>query len=830
MIDRTKVVIVNDGCPDPETDRLGRFFREAYPGLVVYLRKENGGLSSARNHGIRFALEAWPSVRAVFPLDADNRLSHHTLQRLWSALRGAGQEVGWAYQDLTFFGLEDAVWRTGISFAVSRLLQENFCDAASLVHRRVFQRGYWFDEAMRSGYEDWEFFLNASLNEGFRGVHVPDTSFLYRRHGHSMLTEARGVHADITSYIRHKHALALRRTTPTYLEHVELPRFALVELDSGSLRYATDPLDRGLPERTVADLFDDVAGWAADDAPKRGYVPPFLVLANRSVLRILSRHRVLPGLLLAAQRAARDQDCAFLELQPAPEPHRLELKRGGAEGRTAMLVVPIRKIIELASEGDNRFSRMLSGELRLNVDRLALEIGSAFVSAEEDTRLWDDVRRDAAGLLENLTPRIAGAKFHAPERLVPGPKQIVLKSHTHAALWRHSRYEPTSLPYCRPPGAHRSADVFFILPWLTLGGVDQCVLNLARELARVRKHRLHLVVTASNRIEAPPEALGSFTTVSFLPPREADRGDALVNALREADVIVNAHSMLGYETLHELKRVSTAHVMSYLHVIDLDKRGLPWGYPLEASRRYANLIDRFLVISRALARVCRNFGVPDQKISLLPNAPTVAPATLRVAMRLARDKSHIVASEKQPLRLLFCGRFDRQKGIDRLELIAQYLEETGVPFELNLVGRAVMRDRSGDLSLPNAHVLPPETDPVRLAAYFAGADIFLLPSRWEGVPLTLLEAMAHGNVVLTSDVGGVREVVRDGETGFLLDSNLSDEDYAMEAARAIVAVARDPGRFRPMREEAVRLSMGLSWRRSAIALGTLVDEVMEARR
>ena len=93
MADRLKVVIVNDGCPYLATDWMGRYLRDAFPGQVYYLRKCNGGVSAARNYGVRFAIAAWPSLRAVFPLDADNRLSPHTIRTrgtVWTVGRRLG--------------------------------------------------------------------------------------------------------------------------------------------------------------------------------------------------------------------------------------------------------------------------------------------------------------------------------------------------------------------------------------------------------------------------------------------------------------------------------------------------------------------------------------------------------------------------------------------------------------------------------------------------------------------------------------------------------------------------------------------------------------------
>ncbi|WP_277585646.1 glycosyltransferase family 4 protein [Psychrobacillus antarcticus] len=54
------------------------------------------------------------------------------------------------------------------------------------------------------------------------------------------------------------------------------------------------------------------------------------------------------------------------------------------------------------------------------------------------------------------------------------------------------------------------------------------------------------------------------------------------------------------------------------------------------------------------------------------------------------------------------------------------------------------------------------------------ADIFVLTSAWEGLPLSILEAMAHGLPIIASNVGGVKEAVRNSENGFLIEHNLPE--------------------------------------------------------
>ena len=84
------------------------------------------------------------------------------------------------------------------------------------------------------------------------------------------------------------------------------------------------------------------------------------------------------------------------------------------------------------------------------------------------------------------------------------------------------------------------------------------------------------------------------------------------------------------------------------------------------------------------------------------------------------------------------------------------------------------------------------------------ARVMVLPSRWEGLPLSVIEAMHRGIPVVASDILGTREIVVDGETGFLVPAN-----QARAYADAIARLLRDDVLYAAMRRNAVARARAL---------------------
>lgn len=153
-----------------------------------------------------------------------------------------------------------------------------------------------------------------------------------------------------------------------------------------------------------------------------------------------------------------------------------------------------------------------------------------------------------------------------------------------------------------------------------------------------------------------------------------------------------------------------------------------------------------------------------------------------------RDAAHPAGTH-----VVHVGRLDRIKGQDVLMTAIPRVRE-GVPTaRFTIVGDGPMRgeleQQANRLGLTDVVKFVGATDDVR--PYLESADLFVLPSRSEGISLALLEAMASGLAVVATDVGGNREVISSAATGTLVAA-----EQPAELAAAIVDLLRQPGAAR----------------------------------
>jgi glycosyltransferase involved in cell wall biosynthesis len=130
----------------------------------------------------------------------------------------------------------------------------------------------------------------------------------------------------------------------------------------------------------------------------------------------------------------------------------------------------------------------------------------------------------------------------------------------------------------------------------------------------------------------------------------------------------------------------------------------------------------------------------------------------------------------EALRVLFAGTYGQRKGTPDLLRAVRRTLDAGVRVELVLAGKeeyggeeAELRSLASELELNGAVKFAGVVGRQRLAELYTEADAFCLPSERDGVPMALLEAMAAALPVVATRVGGIGDLVVDGETGVLVE-------------------------------------------------------------
>jgi len=193
--------------------------------------------------------------------------------------------------------------------------------------------------------------------------------------------------------------------------------------------------------------------------------------------------------------------------------------------------------------------------------------------------------------------------------------------------------------------------------------------------------------------------------------------------------------------------------------------------PLTGKLRVAAALlwgDAFVAIARDIHHELRTMGVPEARIWDIPNGVDVerfAPATPAERQALRRNL-HLPDT---PL-IMFAGRFTVAKGLDILLNAWAQRDAVLADARLVLVGDGELRERlvqqAHSLGLDRSVIFTGSTTDT--APYLRAADAFVLPSRTEGMPVALLEAMACGLPCIATRVGGSAELIDDEQNGRLI--------------------------------------------------------------
>ena len=164
-----EIVIVDDGSTDAETTRL--LDAADWPRTRV-LRQANAGPAAARNAAIAAA-----AGECILPLDADDKIEPSYVEKALAVLE-ARPDVGIVYCKAAKFGAESGPWQLP-PYTPDELVIDNVIFITSLFRKREWERAGGFNEGLRHGVEDYDFWVRL-LSLGLDVVQLDETLFHYR--------------------------------------------------------------------------------------------------------------------------------------------------------------------------------------------------------------------------------------------------------------------------------------------------------------------------------------------------------------------------------------------------------------------------------------------------------------------------------------------------------------------------------------------------------------------------------------------------------------------------------------------------------------------------
>jgi glycosyltransferase involved in cell wall biosynthesis len=348
--------------------------------------------------------------------------------------------------------------------------------------------------------------------------------------------------------------------------------------------------------------------------------------------------------------------------------------------------------------------------------------------------------------------------------------------------------------------------LFQIISSLVPAGAERLVVHLVEYIDRERFAPVCISLTdpVGSHLEArvqqlgvPLYFLGKGDKMSFEALRKLD---ALFRQYRPA--VVHTHLLAlnyAYPLMIRYRTPARVYTVHNLAEKDIGLRTAPMVRALAFRYRIGGVVP-VAIAEEVRASIQRVYGYPDPP--LIPNGIPTDEYAPNPDTRAQWRQAHGI--EPRATVLTHIGRFAFQKNHALLvEAFAQV--RSNAPLYLLLVGGGELenaaREQVAGLGLESrVRFLGIRAD---VADILRASDVFVLSSRWEGNPMSVMEAMASGLPVVSTAVGGVPELVRDGETGLLVPS----ED-AGALARAIQALVDDPAR---------RQAMGAAARQHAVA-------------
>lgn len=330
--------------------------------------------------------------------------------------------------------------------------------------------------------------------------------------------------------------------------------------------------------------------------------------------------------------------------------------------------------------------------------------------------------------------------------------------------------------------------ILMIISWMTTGGADKFNLDLAAML-KSRGHHVTLCTTLPS--DHPWENLFKeacdevFVLDRFLNPQDIPRFLTYLIASRGVCSVLVSGSVLGYQLLPYMRATTEGSV--FLDLCHVEEPHWQNGGHPRSSIGYGDLLDLNIVSTGHLSRWMIERGAEADRIKVLYTGVAECDRS-EVLERRALIRDELSVADDMPV-IIFGGRICEQKRPLVLAKVLQALNKNGQHFHAWIVGdgelRADFEAALKSYGLTQHVTLFGSVDHQRWHDLLKAADVFLLPSQFEGISIALLEAMSAGVVPVVSDVGEQGEVISK-QSGHLVPHSADEIDVYCKAIAQVL--------------------------------------------
>jgi glycosyltransferase involved in cell wall biosynthesis len=327
-------------------------------------------------------------------------------------------------------------------------------------------------------------------------------------------------------------------------------------------------------------------------------------------------------------------------------------------------------------------------------------------------------------------------------------------------------------------------------------GAERVILNLSREMFRAARY--DPVVGCIVRRAHEPNDLHQAAVAQGLETVKIPIDNALL--ARDLRRAAGQIRKLGIDLIHShgykpsvfgfvIRRLAGVPILATCHLwFEPTKGPLKMRAMIRLEKRLYRFFPAVVAVSEPIRQVLIQSGVAPARVHVIKNGVDISDSVVSADMRVALRRE--LGLDPGGFCVLNAGRLTRQKAQGVIIAAAAVLKRAGARCRFLIVGEGRLREELLDLIrvmdvTDDVHLLGFRAD---MAALLDVADVFVLPSFDEGMPVSLLEAAAAGVPVVATPVGDVPRLIEHEVTGLLVPVG---DDAALAAA--IVRLRGDQG-------------------------------------